>query len=151
MLNNLISIFKVEVISLKKSSSDRSEILGKVKSIADQIIQIKLNTGKSLIFAAPLTSKLKVDYNAFNNLFLYEYGLSLERVFVMRIIEKVKELLVYTEQSLTQIARTMGYSNSSSLSNLLKKNTGFTSAHFKKIRKNKLEIIRRQQTEQNES
>lgn len=88
-----------------------------------------------------------MDYIAINNLFLYEHGVSLERVFVMRIIEKVKEMLVYTEQSLTQIVSALGYQNSSSLSNLLKKTTGFTSAHFKKIRKNKLEIIRRQQTE----
>ncbi|WP_159474876.1 helix-turn-helix domain-containing protein [Chryseobacterium sp. 18068] len=147
MLNNLISIFKVEVISSKKSSSDRSEILSRVKSIADQIIQIRLDTGKSLVFATPSTSELKMDYIAINNLFLYEHGVSLERVFVMRIIEKVKEMLVYTEQSLTQIVSALGYQNSSSLSNLLKKTTGFTSAHFKKIRKNKLEIIRRQQTE----
>ncbi|MGU3376409.1 hypothetical protein [Chryseobacterium sp. M5A1_1a] len=147
MLNNLISTFKVEIISSKKSSGDRSEILAQLKSIADQIIQIRLDTGKSLVFARQVTSELKVDYSAINNLLLYEYGISLERIFVMQIIDKVKELLVYTEQSLAHIARIMGYNNSSSLSNLLKKNTGFTSAHFKKIRKNKLEIIRKQLTE----
>lgn len=134
----------------KKSSSDRPEIFGKVKSLADQIIQIRLDTGKSLVFAKQIASELKVDYDAFSNLFLYEYGITLERVFVMRIVEKVKELLVYTEQSLKQIAIALGYNNPSSLSNMLKNNTGFTSTYFKQIRKNKLEIIRRQQTEHNQ-
>jgi len=133
---------------LKKSVSDPSEVLGRVKKVADQIIQILIDTGKSLDFATQIASELKVDYNSFTNLFLSEHGVTLERVFLMRVIEKVKELLVYTEQSFKQIARVLGYNNASSLSNLLKKYTGFTSTYFKQIRKNKLEIIRRQQSEQ---
>ena len=133
---------------LKRSVSDGSEILGRVKEVADQVIQILLDTGKSLVFATQITSKLKVNYNSFSNLFLVEYGVTPESVFLMRVIEKVKELLVYTEQSFKQIAKVLGY-NVSSLSNLLKKYTGFTSAYFKQIRKNKLEIIRRQQAGQN--
>lgn len=134
---------------LKRSVSDGSEILGRVKELADQIIQILLDTGQSLVFATQITSKLKVNYNSFSNLFLSEYGVTLESVFLMRVIEKVKELLVYTEQSFKQIAKILGYNNASSLSNLLKKYTGFTSTYFKQIRKNKLEIIRRQQAGQN--
>lgn len=133
---------------LKKSVGDPSEVLGRVKKVADQIIQILIDTGKSLDFATQIASELKVDYNSFTNLFLSEHGVTLERVFLMRVIEKVKELLVYTEQSFKQIARVLGYNNASSLSNLLKKYTGFTSTYFKQIRKNKLEIIRRQQSEQ---
>lgn len=132
----------------KKSISDCSEILGKLKRVADQIIQIRLETGKSLVFPIQIARELNVDYNAFSNICLFEYGVTLERVFQMRVIEKVKELLVYTEQSLKQIARALGYNNPSSLSNLLKKYTGFTAAYFKQIRKNKLKIIRRQQEEQ---
>lgn len=133
----------------KKSITNCSELLGKIKLVADQIIQIRLETGISLVFPIQIARELKVDYNAFSNLFLFEYGLTLEKVFQIRVIEKVKELLVYTEQSLKQIARALGYNNPSSLSNLLKKYTGFTSTYFKQIRKNKLEIIRRQQEEQN--
>lgn len=133
-----------------KLVNDHSEIFGKVKSVADQIIQIRLETGKYLVFATQISNELKVDYNAFSNLFLSEYGVTPERVFVIRLIEKVKELLVYTEQSFKQIASALGYNNPSSLSNTLKKYTGFTSTYFKKIRKNKLEIIRRQQLEQSE-
>jgi AraC-like DNA-binding protein len=128
-----------------KLVNDRSEIFDKVKSVADQIIQIRLDTGICLVFSTQISVELKVDYNAFSNLFLSEYGVTPERVFVIRLIEKVKELLVYTEQSFRQIANALGYNNPSSLSNTLKKYTGFTSTYFKEIRKNKLEIIRRQQ------
>ncbi|MCQ9637322.1 helix-turn-helix domain-containing protein [Chryseobacterium sp. WG23] len=133
----------------KKSSNDRLELFSKVKNIADHIIQTRLDTGRTLVFAKQIASELKVDYNIFDNLFLSEYGITLERVYVMRVVEKVKELLVYTEQSLKQIAGALGYNNPSSLSDILKYNTGFTSTYFKQIRKNKLEIIRKQQTEQN--
>ena len=74
----------------------------------------------------------------------------LEIIYIRRIIEKVKELLVYTEQSLSQIAKALGYQKPTELSEQLMTYTGLTSAHFKQIRKNKLEIIRRQQEKQNE-
>lgn len=128
-----------------KLINDCSEIFGKVKTLADQIIQIRLDTGKYLAFSTHISAELKVDYNAFSNLFLSECGITPESFFAIRLVEKVKELLVYTEQSFKQIASALGYNNPSSLSNTLKKYTGFTSAYFKKIRKNKLEIIRRHQ------
>ncbi|MCE7044499.1 AraC family transcriptional regulator [Dyadobacter sp. CY312] len=133
-----------------KLVNDRSEIFSKVKNVADKIIQIRLDTGKYLVFSTQISNELKVDYNTFSNLFLSEYGVTPERVFAIRLVEKVKELLVYTEQSFKQIAIALGYNNPSSLSNTLKKYTGFTSTYFKEIRKNKLEIIRRQKLEQSE-
>lgn len=133
-----------------KLVNDRSEIFCKVKNVADQIIQIRLDTGKYLAFSTQISNELKVDYTAFSNLFFSEYGVTPESVFVIRLVEKVKELLVYTEQSFKQIASELGYNNPSSLSSTLKKYTGFTSTYFKEIRKNKLEIIRRQKLEQSE-
>ena len=133
-----------------KLVNDRLEIFCKVKNVADQIIQVRLDTGKYLVFATQISNELKVDYNTFSHLFLSEYGVTPERIFVIRLVEKVKELLVYTEQSFKQIASALGYNNPSSLSSTLKKYTGFTSTYFKEIRKNKLEIIRRQKLEQSE-
>lgn len=134
-----------------KLVSDRAEMFGKVKSVADQIIQIRLDTGKCLVLSTQISNELNVDYYAFSNLFLSKYGVTPERIFVIRLIEKVKELLVYTEQSFKEIASALGYNNPSSLSNILKKYTGFISTYFKKIRKNKLEVIRRRQIEKSAS
>jgi len=134
----------------KKSVFDPSDVFGSVKRIADQIIQIRIDTGKSLVFATQIASELKVDYTVFSNRFSADYGVTPKRVFRMRLIEKVKELLVYTEQTFKHIARALGYDNPSYLSHLLKKYTGFTSTYFKQIRKNKLEVIKRQLAEQSQ-
>lgn len=92
-----------------KLVSDRAEMFGKVKSVADQIIQIQLDTGKCLVLSTQISNELNVDYNAFSNLLLSKYGVTPERIFVIRLIEKVKELLVYTEQSFKEIASALGY------------------------------------------
>lgn len=134
----------------KQNSGDCSEIMTKVCNVADRIIQNRLDTGKSAPFAVQLTNELKADYHQLNNLFLVKYDMSLEIIYIRRIIEKVKELLVYTEQLLSQIAKALGYQKPTELSEQLMTYTGLTSAHFKQIRKNKLEIIRRQQEKQNE-
>lgn len=97
-----------------------------------------------------LTNELKADYQQLNDLLLVKCDMSLDIIFIKRIIEKVKELLVYTEQSLSQIAKALGYQKPAELSEQLITYTGLTSAHFKQIRKNKLEIIRKQQEKQNE-
>ncbi|MCT4317776.1 helix-turn-helix domain-containing protein [Elizabethkingia anophelis] len=128
-----------------QNSGKCSEIMTEVHRVADQIIQNRLETGKSAPFAMQITNELHTDYQELNNLFLLKCDVSLEIIFTKRIIEKVKELLVYTEQTITQIAKSLGYKKASELTEQLKTYTGLTSAHFKQIRKNKLEIIRKQQ------
>lgn len=60
---------------------------------------------------------------------------------VSKKIDKVIELLVYTDQSLSEIANAMGYSSPAYLSNQLKKTTGHTSSYYKRIRRQKLTLI----------
>ncbi|MCA6439594.1 MULTISPECIES: hypothetical protein [unclassified Arcicella] len=134
----------------KQNSGECSDIMTKVCGVADRNIQSRLDTGTSAPFAVQLTNELKADYQQLNDLLLVKCDMSLDIIFIKRIIEKVKELLVYTEQSLSQIAKALGYQKPAELSEQLITYTGLTSAHFKQIRKNKLEIIRKQQEKQNE-
>ncbi|MNE34368.1 hypothetical protein D3C80_1280880 [compost metagenome] len=120
-------------------------MITKVYRVAEQIIQSRLETGKSLQFALELSNEIKIDYQELNNLFLARCDMSLEVIFLKQIVEKVKELLVYTEQPLSQIAKALGYEKSNELSEQLMCYTGLTSAHFKRIRKIKLENIRQKQ------
>jgi methylphosphotriester-DNA--protein-cysteine methyltransferase len=122
----------------------------KVCNIADQHIQNLLYTGTSAPFNVQLTKELKTDYKQLNKMFLINCNMSLEIIFVMRIVEKVKEMLVYTEQSISQIAKALSYRKPTKLSEQLMTYTGLTSAHYKQIRRNKLEIIRKRQESQNE-
>ena len=81
-----------------------------------------------------LTSKLHKDYNYLSNLFSSVEGTTIEQYFILQKIEKVKELLVYDELSLSQIAFKLGYSSVAHLSNQFKKITGLTPSRFKDLK-----------------
>lgn len=84
-----------------------------------------------------ITSQLHQDYNYLSNLFSEVEGTTIEKYFITHKIEKVKELLVYDELSLSEIADRLGYSSVAYLSNQFKKITGLTPSFFKSLKENK--------------
>lgn len=89
------------------------------------------NTGIRL--SAYITRTLAYDYSYLSDLFSSIEGKTIEQLFILQRMEKVKELLVYEQLSLTEIAWQTGFSSVHHLSAQFKKITGFTSSHFKKI------------------
>ncbi|ULQ55184.1 AraC family transcriptional regulator [Flavihumibacter rivuli] len=81
-----------------------------------------------------LANRLHKDYSSLSKLFSEVEGVTIEQYFILLKVEKVKELLVYDEKSLTQIAFDLGYSSVAHLSNQFKKVTGLTPSHFKQLR-----------------
>lgn len=84
-----------------------------------------------------LSDKLHLDYNYISNLFSEVEGTTIEKYFIAQKIEKVKELLVYDELTLNEIAFRLNYSSTAHLSNQFKKVTGLTPSHFKEVKANK--------------
>lgn len=84
-----------------------------------------------------LSKKLNKDYSAISNLFSEVEGVTIEQYIILQKIEKVKELLMYDEQSLSQIADRLNYSSVSYLSAQFKRVTGITSRQFKTMKENK--------------
>jgi AraC-like DNA-binding protein len=84
-----------------------------------------------------LSQKLKRDYTYLANLFSESQGITIEHFHIMHKIERVKELLVYDELNITEIAWKMGYSSVAHLSNQFKKMTGLTPSFFRKIKDKK--------------
>jgi len=84
-----------------------------------------------------ISSKIHQDYNYLSNLFSDVEGTTIEKYFISQRIERVKELLMYDELSLSQIADQLGYSSVAYLSNQFKKITGFTPSHFKTLKEQK--------------
>lgn len=80
-----------------------------------------------------LAKELGYEYNYLSNLFSEVEGTTIEKYVILQKIEKVKELIVYDELSLKQIADQLGYSSVAYLSNQFKKVTGLTPSHFKTI------------------
>ena len=80
-----------------------------------------------------LTEKIYKDYSSISKLFSEVEGITIEHFFILQKIEKTKELLVYNELSLSEIALNLGYSSTQHLSNQFKKLTGMTPTQFKQI------------------
>lgn len=80
-----------------------------------------------------ITKKISYDYSYLSDLFSSIEGNTIEQYFILQRIEKVKELLVYDQLSLTEISYQTGFSSVHHLSSQFKKVTGLTPSHFKKI------------------
>jgi AraC-like DNA-binding protein len=78
-----------------------------------------------------LAANLNQDYSALSNLFSENEGVTIEHYFIAQKIEKVKELLLYNELTLSEIAYQMHYSTVGHLSNQFKKTIGITPTQFK--------------------
>jgi YesN/AraC family two-component response regulator len=84
-----------------------------------------------------LTRDLPYEYNYLSNLFSETVGSTIEKFYINQKIERIKELLIYDELSLNEIAYQMGYSSTAYLSSQFKKVTGLTPGYFKAIKSNK--------------
>lgn len=120
-----------EVIDDKKS-----RIIEKIKNIIIDLVHHQDNDTKNNL-SDILSEKINHDYNYLSNLFSEVEGTTIEKYFIAQKIEKIKELLVYDELSLSEIALRLNYSSVAYLSNQFKKVTGLTPSHFKQIRAEK--------------
>jgi len=120
-----------EVIDDKKS-----RIIEKIKNVIIDLVHHQDNDTKTNL-SDLLRDKLHHDYNYLSNLFSEVEGITIEKYFIAHKIEKVKELLVYDELSLSEIAFRLNYSSVAYLSNQFKKVTGLSPSHFKQIREDK--------------
>ena len=88
-----------------------------------------------------ITSIIPQDYSYLSKLFSEVEGITIEKYFINQRIEKIKELLVYDELSISEIADRMRYSSVAYLSNQFKKVTGFTPSYFKSLKGHKRKNI----------
>lgn len=90
-----------------------------------------------ITFSEYLSKKFHQDYSTLSKLFSEIQGMTIEQYVITQKIERVKELLVYDELSLSQIALQLNYSSVSHLSKQFKKVTGLTPTYFKKVKESK--------------
>jgi AraC-like DNA-binding protein len=132
-------------IALKKSGlllmdNKKSILVEKIKSTIIELVhyteeQIRVNLSDYL------SEKLNYDYTYLANLFAEVKGITIEKFYLTHKIEKVKELIVYDELNLTEIAYQMHYSSVAHMSNQFKKFTGLTPSHFKKLKKKRRDTL----------
>ena len=115
----------------------KAKTVERIKTTIVSLIHGKDADEFNLKLSAMLQEKLGLDYHYLSSLFSSVEGITIEKYAILQRIEKVKELLMYDEKNLGEIAFEMGYSSTQHLSQQFKKITGLTPSHFKKLKDNK--------------
>jgi AraC-like DNA-binding protein len=118
----------------------KSILVEKIKAAVIELVhytedQIKTNLSDYL------SEKLNYDYTYLASLFSEVKGITVEKFYLTHKIEKVKELIVYDELNLSEIAYKLHYSSVAHLSNQFKKITGLTPSHFKKLKNKRRQTL----------
>jgi len=132
-------------ISLLKSGLElmddkKAVLIEKIKNVIIEMVHYSDELPK-INFSDYLSEKLKYDYTYLANLFSEVQGTTIEKYIISHKIERVKELIIYDEMNLTEIAWIMHYSSVAHLSNQFKKITGLTPSHFKKLKNKRRQAI----------
>lgn len=131
LLREKLTSFGFELIDDSKSL-----LIEKIKTLIIELIHYRKEDLK-VNYSDFIASNLGKDYHYLSNLFSEVTGTTIEKYIISQKIERVKELLVYDESTLSQIADDLGYSSVAHLSAQFKKVTGLTPGHFKQIGNNK--------------
>lgn len=118
---------------LELMDDKRAVLIGKIKNVIVEMVHhseepIKMN------FSVFLSEKLNHDYTYLSNLFSEVQGTTIEQFIISHKVERIKELIIYGELNISQIAWKMNYSSVAHLSNQFKKVTGLSPSHFKKLK-----------------
>lgn len=121
----------------------RAVLIEKIKNVIIEMVHhsdeiVKVN------FSSYLSEKLNHNYTYLANLFSEVQGTTIEQFLISHKIERIKELIIYGELNITEIAWKMNYSSVAHLSNQFKKSTGLSPSHFKNLknkRRNPLEDV----------
>lgn len=130
----------------------RSILIERVKNLV--IEMVLSNELPKTSYSEYISSKLNYDYTYLSNMFSEVCGITLQQYIINNKIERVKELLLYEDQNLTQIAYTLHYSSVAHLSHQFKKVTGLTPSYYKKLKMKKrraLETLQMPHDNENEN
>ncbi|MGB3183522.1 MAG: helix-turn-helix domain-containing protein [Cyclobacteriaceae bacterium] len=140
-----IELLKVNLlkIGLELLDDRKSILIEKIKNVVIELVHHSDKLPK-VNYSDYISRKLDLDYTYLANTFSEVKGITIQQFIILHKIEKVKELLIYDEMNLTEIAFKMHYSSVSHLSNQFKKITGLTPTFYKNLkekRKGNLEDI----------
>lgn len=138
-------LLKVALLNsgLELMDDKKSMMIEKIKNVIIEMVHhatepLKIN------FSEHLSQKLDHDYTYLSNLFSEVQGTTIEQFIISHKTERIKELIIYGELNITEIAWKMNYSSVAHLSSQFKKVTGLSPSHFKKLkdkRRNPIEEI----------
>jgi AraC-like DNA-binding protein len=115
----------------------KAKMIEKIKNVIVQLVHYSDPSERTVNYSDYISDKLGKDYHYLSSLFSSLENVTIEKFIILQKIEKVKELLVYDELSLSEIAYRIGYSSVAHLSNQFKQVTGFSPTEYKKLKSHK--------------
>ena len=135
-----VPVENMQLIEKKLLETGFERIMDSAHQLAEKIKNLiiikvsELDIDENFLLSEFLSSKLHKDYSALSKTFSQNENITLEQFFILQKIEKVKELLLYNEFNLTEIAGKLGYKSVQHLSTQFRNVTGFTPTEFKKLK-----------------
>lgn len=131
---------ELEVAGLFLMDNKKNILVERIKNLIIELVhytdeQLKVNLSEYL------SNELNYNYTYLANVFSEENGITIERFYLTHKVEKVKELIIYDELNLSEIAWKMNYSSVAHLSNQFKKYTGLTPTQFRKLSNRQRETL----------
>jgi len=146
MVELLEDITKEQRLQLKKNllksglellDDKKSILIEKIKNVIVEMIHLSDELPK-VNYSEYIAEKLDYDYTYLANTFSEVNGITIQHFIIVNKIERVKELLLYDELNLTQIAYKLHYSSVGHLSNKFKKVTGLSPSYFKQLKQKRM-------------
>lgn len=125
---------KLENVGFERIDEKKTQTIERIKNAVVRRIHHADIPEQKYNWSVILAEELKYDYNYLSGLFSSVEGVTIEQYIIQQKIERVKELLLYDELTLSEIAYQLGYSSVQHLSGQFRKITGATPTEFKKIR-----------------
>lgn len=124
---------KLLISGLELLDDSKSVLIEKVINVVMEMIHYSVEN-PVINYSNFISEKMHYDYTYLANIFSEVKGITLQQFIIIQKIERVKELLMFEELTLTKIANKLHYSSVAHLSNQFKKITGLTPTFFREVR-----------------
>ena len=131
--------FKTNLLKngLELLDDKKAIIIEKIKNVIVEMVHYA-DELPEINYSSYISKKLNLDYTYLSNIFSEVKGITIQQFIILHKIEKVKEMLLYDEFSLTEISYKLDYSSVAALSNQFKKITGLTPSFFKQLKQKRM-------------
>lgn len=121
-------------------SDPKDALVQRIKEAVEDVVSRDDLGEETTRYSEQLVQRVGMSYDALSALFSAQEGTTLEKYIICRRLDRTKELLVYTDLTLADIAYRTGFSSAPHLSNQFKRLTGFSPSHFRDIRREKQQL-----------
>ncbi len=121
------------VSGLELMDDKRAVLIERIKNVITEMIHYADELPEKN-YSNHISEKLNYDYTYLSNLFSEIKGMTIQQYIIINKVERIKELIIYDELNITEIAWKMNYSSVAHLSNQFKKITGLSPSHFKQLK-----------------